>query len=249
MSKHNVVALSGREKIREELTELIRDGAHKLIAQGLELEVSELLSALSGRRDEVGPTAVVRNGYQPARDIQTGIGPVTVKVPKIRSRDGKPVSFHSALEVLLGAEAKGLSASTVSRLKQTWRQEYESWRRCRLGHDRWVYIWADGIYSGLRADRQRLCARVIVAVNARGDKHFLAIEDGIGESTQSWREVLLDLKTRGMNAPELALGDGALGFWAALEEVFPATRQQRCWMHDRSAASTVSTMLTSDTLN
>ena len=281
MSKHNVVALSGREKIREELRELIRDGAHKLIAQGLELEVSELLSALSGRRDEVGRTAVVRNGYQPARDIQTGIGPVTVKVPKIRSRDGKPVSFHSALvppyvrkstsleaalpwlylkgistgemqpglEVLLGAEAKGLSASTLSRLKQTWRQEYESWRRCRLGHDRWVYIWADGIYSGLRADRQRLCARVIVAVNARGDKHFLAIEDGIGESTQSWREVLLDLKTRGMNAPELALGDGALGFWAALEEVFPATRQQRCWMHDRSAASTVSTMLTSDTLN
>ena len=141
MSKHNVVALSGREKIRDELTELIRDGAHKLIAQGLELEVSELLSTLSGRRDEVGRTAVVRNGYQPARDIQTGIGPVTVKVPKIRSRDGKPVSFHSALEVLL------------------------------------------------------------------------------------------DLKTRGMNAPELALGDGALGFWAALEEVFPATRQQRCWMH------------------
>ena len=97
MSKHNVVALSGREKIRDELTELIRDGAHKLIAQGLELEVSELLSALSGRRDEVGRTAVVRNGYQPARDLQTGIGPVTVKVPKIRSRDRKPVSFHSAL--------------------------------------------------------------------------------------------------------------------------------------------------------
>ena len=163
MSKHNVVALSGREKIRDALTELIRDGAHKLIAQGLELEVSELLSALSGRRDEVGRTAVVRNGYQPARDLQTGIGPVTVKVPKIRSRDRKPVSFHSALvppyvrksasleaalpwlylkgiatgemqpalEVLLGAEAKGLSASTVSRLKQTWRQEYESWRRRR----------------------------------------------------------------------------------------------------------------------
>ena len=263
MSKHNVVALSGREKIRDELTELIRDGAHKLIAQGLELEVSELLSALSGRRDEVGRTAVVRNGYQPARDLQTSIGPVTVKVPKIRSRDRKPVSFHSALvppyvrksasleaalpwlylkgistgemqpalEVLLGAEAKGLSASTVSRLKQTWRQEYESWRRRRLGHDRWVYLWADGIYSGLRADRQRLCALVIVAVNARGDKHFLAIEDGIRESTQSWREVLLDLKTRGMNAPELAVGDGALGFWAALEEVFPATLQQRCWMH------------------
>ena len=158
MSKHNVVALSGREKIRDELTELIRDGAHKLIAQGLELEVSELLSALSGRRDEVGRTAVVRNGYQPARDIQTGIGPVTVKVPKIRSRDRKTASLEAALP--------------------------------------WLYL--KGIATG---------------------------------EMQPALEVLLDLNTRGMNAPELAVGDGALGFWAALEEVFPATRQQRCWMH------------------
>ena len=89
MSKHNVVELAGREKIRDELTDLIREGACKLIAQGLELEVSELLSALSGRQDEAAVAAVVRNGYQPERDIQTGIGPVTVKVPKIRSRDGK----------------------------------------------------------------------------------------------------------------------------------------------------------------
>ena len=216
MSKHNVVELAGREKIRDELTDLIREGACKLIAQGLELEVSELLSALSGRQDEAGRAAVVRNGYQPERDIQTGIGPVTVKVPKIRSRDGKPVSFHSALvppyvrksasleaalpwlylkgistgemqpalEVLLGSQAKGLSASTVSRLKQIWRAEYETWQHRRLDDDRWVYIWADGIYSGLRAERQRLCALVIVGVDARGEKHFLAIEDGIRESTQ-----------------------------------------------------------------
>jgi transposase-like protein len=195
MSKHNVVELAGREKVRDELTELIREGACKLIAQGLELEVSELLSALSERRDEAGRAAVVRNGYQPDRDIQTGIGPVSVKVPKIRSRDGKPVSFRSALvppyvrktasleaalpwlylkgistgemrpalEVLLGSRAKGLSASTVSRLKQTWRDEYATWRHRRLDKDRWVYIWVDGIYSGLRAERQRLCALVIVA--------------------------------------------------------------------------------------
>ena len=94
-----------------------------------------------------------------------------------------------------------------------------------------MYVWADGIYSGLRAERQRLCALVIVGVNERGEKHFLAREDGIRESTQSWREVLLDLKARGMHAPELAIGDGAMGFWAALEEVFSVTRQQRCWMH------------------
>jgi len=263
MSKHNVVELSGRERSRDELTELIREGAGKLIREALEAEVSELLASLSVRREASGRAAVVRNGYQPERAIQTGVGPVTVKVPKVRSRDGNPVSFRSALvppyvrksarleaalpwlylkgistgemgsalEVLVGSEAKGLSASTVSRLKQQWREDYESWRHRRLDKDRWVYIWADGIYSGLRAERQRLCALVIVGVNERGEKHFLVIEDGIRESTQSWREVLLGLKSRGLAAPELAVGDGALGFWAALEEVFPATRQQRCWMH------------------
>ncbi len=263
MSKHTVVEMSGRDTSGDELTELIRDGARKLIGEALEAEVSELLSSLSGRRDASGRAAVVRNGYQPERDIQTGVGPVRVKVPKVRSRDGHPVSFRStlvppyvrksasleaalpwlylkgistgemapALEVLVGSEAKGLSASTVSRLKQQWRDEYEGWGHRRLDKDRWVYIWADGIYSGLRAEHQRLCALVIVGVNERGEKHFVAIEDGIRESTQSWREVLLGLKSRGFEAPELAVGDGALGFWAALEEVFPATRGQLCWMH------------------
>jgi transposase-like protein len=97
MSKHNVVELSGRETSRDELTELIRDGARKLISEALESEVGELLSGFSGRRDASGRAAVVRNGYQPERDIQTGIGPVTVKIPKVRSRDGNPVSFRSAL--------------------------------------------------------------------------------------------------------------------------------------------------------
>ena len=93
-----------------------------------------------------------------------------------------------------------------------------------LEQDPWVYIWADGVYSGLRGQDDKLCALVIIGVNARGEKHFLAIEDGVRESTQSWREVLLNLKSRGMNAPKLATGDGAMGFWAALEEVFPLTR-------------------------
>ena len=94
-----------------------------------------------------------------------------------------------------------------------------------------MYLWADGIYSGLRAEQAKLCALVIMGVNERGEKHFLAIEDGVRESTQSWREVLMKLKSRGMNTPELAVGDGAMGFWAALEEIYPDTRQQRCWMH------------------
>jgi len=229
----------------------------------VEAEVQELLAAHSGRLLEDGHAAVVRNGYLPPRKIQTGIGPVTVKIPKVRSKTGEAVTFHSALvppyvrktrsleaalpwlylkgvstgemgealKVLVGPEAKGLSASTVSRLKRIWAQEYRSWCEDRLDKDRWVYIWADGVYSGLRAEQTKLCALVVIGVNERGQKHFLTIEDGIRESTQSWREVLLKLKNRGMNTTKLAIGDGAMGFWAALEEVYPETRQQRCWMH------------------
>ena len=110
-------------------------------------------------------------------------------------------------------------------------EEYRQWCRRRLDDD-WVYLWADGIYSALRGDHERLCVLVVIGVNARGEKHFLAIEDGVRESTQSWREVLLGMKQRGFTRPaKLAVGDGALGFWAALSEVFPTTRTQRCWMH------------------
>lgn len=245
------------------LTEMMRAGARKLIAQALDAEVAELLAAYADQRDAQGRAVVVRNGHQPEREVQTGIGPVTVHVPKVRSRQGDPVAFRSALvppyvrktasleaaipwlylkgistgemqtalEALVGPEAKGLSASTVARLKQTWREEYGAWRQRRLDDDHWVYIWVDGIYSGLRAEHHRLCALVVIGVNAQGEKHFLAIEDGLGESTQSWREVLLNLKARGMNAPALGIGDGAMGFWAVVEEIYPSTRQQRCWCH------------------
>lgn len=248
---------------QDSLTDLIRVGAQQLIAQALKVEVAELLATYADQRDEQGHARVVRSGHQPARDIQTGIGPVTVRVPKVRSRQGAPVTFHSALvppyvrkaasfeaaipwlylkgistgemqpalEALVGPEAKGLSASTVARLKQIWREEYVTWRQQRLDANQCVYIWVDGIYSGLRAEQQRLCALVVIGMNAQGEKHLLAMEDGIRESTQSWREVLVQLKARGLTAPALAVGDGALGFWAALEEIFPETRHQRCWCH------------------
>ena len=140
--------------------------------------------------------------------------------------------MEGALQVLVGPQAKGLSASTVSRMKKEWGKEYDGWREQRIDQDEWVYIWVDGIYSGLRDAENKLCALVVIGVNSLGEKKFLAIEDGPRESTQSWREILLKLKKkRGMNAPKLAIGDGALGFWAALDEVFPQTRQQRCWVH------------------
>ncbi len=127
--------------------------------------------------------------------------------------------MQSALEAIVGPEAKGLSANVVGRLKKRWEVEYAGWRQRSVADD-WVYIWADGIYSGLRGDDGKLCCLVIIGVNSRGEKHFLAIEDGVRESQQSWCEVLLSLKQRGMTKPpKLAIGDGALGFWAAIDEV------------------------------
>ena len=149
----------------------------------------------------------------------------------------------AALKVLVGNDAEGLSASTISRLKKEWGKQYDEWRSASLSKDQWVYIWADGIYSGLRAEKEKLCALVIIGVNERGQKQFLAIEDGTRESTQSWREVLLQLKDRGMNSSQLTVGegegeadgdgdgDGAMGFWSAIEEICPETRHQRCWVH------------------
>ena len=264
MSDDSVVRFPRPDASSDPLTELLRDGAQRLVQQAVEAELCELLEQYAGQVNSEGRSAVVRNGYLPEREVVTGIGPVAVRIPKVRSRAEEPVVFRSslvppyvrraktldaalpwlylkgissgqmaeALSVLVGPEAKGLSAAVVSRLKGQWREEYQRWSRRRLDKDRWVYWWADGIYSGLRAEGQRLCVLVIVAVNDRGEKHFLAIEDGVRESTQSWREVLLTLKARGLTVPaELAVGDGAMGFWAALEEVFPRTRAQRCWVH------------------
>jgi len=141
-------------------------------------------------------------------------------------------NMQEALAALVGPEAAGLSASVVARLKGRWTEEYRLWRRSKLGKDRWVYLWVDGIYSGLRAEDERLCALVVIGVNERGQKKLLAIEDGVRESKQSWREVLLEMKRRGLTIPpRLAVGDGALGLWAALGEIYPETRQQRRWVH------------------
>jgi len=136
-----------------------------------------------------------------------------------------------ALRALVGKAAANMSTSVIGKLKAHWAAEYAAWSKADLSKERWVYVWVDGIYSGIRAEQQRLCALIVVGVNARGQKRFLAIEDGVRESKQSWREVLIALRERGLLAPQLAVGDGALGFWAALDDVFPATRQQRCWVH------------------
>ncbi len=139
--------------------------------------------------------------------------------------------FSEALAALLGENAKGLSSGTISRLKQVWIQEYDDWRTRDLSKERYVYIWADGIYFNVRSDDARHCILVIIGVTEGGHKEFLAIEDGYRESEESWTEVLLDLKARGFKSPKLAIGDGALGFWKALRKVLGQTRSQRCWVH------------------
>jgi len=143
--------------------------------------------------------------------------------------------FSEALQALVGPSAAGLSANVVVRLKEKWTAEYEAWRKRDLSGEQFVYIWADGIHTNVRLEDEansRQCLLVLMGATADGQKHLIAVTDGYRESKQSWMELLLDLKHRGLTIdPKLAVGDGALGFWAALREVFPATREQRCWVH------------------
>src|SRR5437763_1373481 len=140
--------------------------------------------------------------------------------------------FEEALAALLGKDAPGLSASTIARLKEIWLDEHEHWRKRDLSAKRYVYVWADGIYLQARLEDTKQCILVIIGATPEGKKELLGFTDGARESAQDWRELLLDLQNRGLAvAPELAVADGALGFWKALGELWPTTREQRCWVH------------------
>jgi len=143
--------------------------------------------------------------------------------------------FTDALQALLGPDAPGLSATNIVRLKACWQQEWAAWSKRSLADKYYVYVWADGIHFNVRLEdsgNNRQCILVLMGATEEGKKELIAITDGYRESTQSWRELLLDVKKRGLSqSPKAATGDGALGFWAALREVYPATQQQRCWVH------------------
>jgi transposase-like protein len=139
--------------------------------------------------------------------------------------------FSEALEALLGSKAAGFSATTITRLLSVWQEEYKAWRKRSLEGKEYVYVWADGVYFNIRLEEDRLACLVIIGVLPDGRKEIITLVDGYRESTESWASVLRDLKRRGMTAPVLAVGDGNLGFWAALRQVFPETEQQRCWKH------------------
>lgn len=140
--------------------------------------------------------------------------------------------FSQVMPVLLGKDAVGFSGDTVLRLRQQWKEELHKWNKRRLDSKSYVYLWADGIYFQARLEDEKQCMLVIIGATPEGKRELVGFLDGYRESTQSWRELLLDLKSRGLNVPpSLATGDGAMGFWAALEEVWPQTRHQRCWVH------------------
>ena len=260
MTDNNIVPL--KAPTENALEELLKRGARDLLAAAIEAEVAGLIESYSGLK-AAGKQAVVRNGHLPARTIQTGLGDIPVKVPKVRDRSGQGIKFNSqlvppylkrtrnleefipwlylkgistgdmqpALEALLGEGATGLSANTVSRLKQSWEQGYDQWRKRDLSNRRFVYIWADGVYCNVRMD-DRLCLLVIVGSDDTGRKEVLAVVDGYRESEASWTEVLEQLESQGLQRPpELAVGDGALGFWKAITKRWQTTRQQRCWVH------------------
>jgi transposase-like protein len=252
--------------VADALTAVLRQGARELLEQAIEAEVSEFLARHRELKDADGRQRVVRNGHLPGRTIQTGIGEVAVKAPRVRDRAGelkfsssilppylrrtrsleellpwlylKGLStgdFSSALTALLGKDAPGLSANTISRLKEVWKGEYEQWSRRSLSGKKYVYLWADGIYFGVRLEDARQCILVLIGATAEGKKEVLGIADGYRESEESWKELLLNLKQRGLTIdPKLATGDGSLGFWKALPQVFGTTRAQRCWKHKKA---------------
>jgi len=264
----NVFPLRQPGNIDDPLTDILRSGARRLLAQAIELEAETFLETMKELKLADGRDRLVRHGHGPERAIQTGIGPVEVSRVKIRDRgaasEGERVRFTSAilplwarrtrsldsllpvlylrgistgdfqeaLSALLGADAPNLSPAVISRLTAEWKDEYTRWQKRDLSARHYVYAWADGVYLQARMEDHSDCMLVLLGATPEGKKELIGFQVGVRESAQSWRELLVDLKSRGLTiAPEVAVGDGALGFWKAVEEIFPGTRHQRCWLH------------------
>ena len=264
---------------RDVLTEILRDGAQRLLGQAIEAEVGDWIERHGSLTDDRGRQEVVRNGHHPPRTLVTGVGPVAVTQPRVLDRRivgqdqdgqdmdgaGRPVTrfsskilppylrktkaieelipwlylkgvstgdFAEALQALVGPQAAGLSATTITRLTTAWQDEHQTWSRRSLKDQQYAYLWADGIHFNIRLEEDRQCILVLIGATADGKKELIAVADGHRESEQSWYTLLLDCKQRGLTIdPKLATADGALGFWKALPQVWPTIRVQRCWVH------------------
>ena len=267
MTENRVIALRHKDAIVDPLTEILRSGARRLIAQAVEAEFETFLTSHADLVLPDGRQRVVRHGHDPVRAIQTGIGAVEVQKPKARDRGATaserirftshilpkwarrtksldallPIlylrgisagDFQEVLTALLGKDAPNLSPPVIARLKSEWEDEYQRWQKRDLSARHYVYVWADGVYLQARMEPQAECMLVIMGATPEGQKELIGFQTGMRESTQSWKELLVDLKARGLTiAPQIATGDGALGFWKALDEAFPTTHHQRCWVH------------------
>ena len=253
-------------KGQDVITEILRDGARRMLAQAIEAEVASWIDEHAQLVDDRGRRQVVRNGHLPERSIQTGNGEVEVKQPRVQDRRPpaqrekftpsvlppylrrtksleelipwlylKGIStgdFSEALQAILGAEAPNLSATTITRLKAVWEQDHQAWSKRSLAGKHYVYVWADGVHFNIRLEEGRQCILVLMGATAEGKKELITIADGYRESEQSWKELLLGCKARGLEVePHLAIGDGALGFWKAMRQVWDTTVEQRCWVH------------------
>jgi transposase-like protein len=249
------------------IDEIVRDGARRMLAAALEVEVAAYIAAHAGELDEQGRRLVVRNGHARPRQVLTSSGAVEVATPRVNDKrvdeaTGERQRFASvilpawcrrspqinevlpllylhglssqdfvpALQQFLGTSS-GLSAATITRLTAQWQDEARAFADRDLSGLDYVYLWADGVHLNVRLDEAKLCLLVLIGVRVDGRKELVGLAEGYRESTGSWADLLRDCKRRGMRAPVLAVGDGALGFWAALREVFPDTREQRCWFH------------------
>ena len=248
--------------VGDTLDALVREGARRMLAAGLEEEVSIFLGKERYERGE--EFRGYRNGYHPSRELTVGVSAVEVKVPRVSdvpaevsangfeskivkryertSRQTQDLfrklyleglstgDFEPVFRELVG-ETAALSPNAIVRLKQRWESDYRAWCARMLNEYRYAYIWADGVYLGAGVDREKTALLCVVGAREDGVKELLGMELGYRESTESWSGVLRSLRDRGMDAPLLAVGDGALGLWAALDGVFPTTAHQRCWNH------------------
>lgn len=244
-----------------DLDEICRRGAQEMLAVALMRERQDYLHAHADVVDAAGHRLVTGNGYARERTIVTGAGPIEVTAPRVSDgRSGHKFTSHilppyarkspklaevlpvlylrglstgdfgPGLKHFLGTDA-GMSAKSIQRLTEAWQTEREEWSTRDLSDADFVYFWVDGIWFNVRLEEDRLCCLVIVGVRPDGTKELVACADGYRESTESWLDILRDLRERGLSGPTLAVGDGALGFWSALGQVWPETTQQRCWVH------------------
>jgi len=260
MGKQTTNGMQPSRIVWDNLEEWVRRKVQEFIQSLLEEEVTELLGRQkSERRQTIDSLLVYRNGHGKTRRLTLGCGTVTVRRPRLRGLEQRFESrvlplfarrtvevsklmpqlylhglalgdFDLALRGLLG-EAAPVSASTVARLKQGWEAEWEEWKERPLDGLAVLFLWVDGIYVKAGLEKEKAALLVMVGGLSDGRKVILAVEPGYRESTESWSSVLRDLKERGMNCPRLVMGDGNLGIWGALRNVYPAALEQRCWNH------------------